>query len=241
MSHAEYEAELQALREQLPEAAQQDNGTVPSKTAAQFYSIDIANRILDQYILGKSLSSICRQAEMPSYGTVMLWAKDHPEFSKLIAIARKVRAIGYEDKAIEEAELLDDPRMVGVAKLKIDTFWKAAEVGNPDVYGKKVSHSGSIDQTGKVVIQVITGFGPLNENLQFPKLNADGTIEKAPPKEIESEIIHATDEQRDKPGNSEGSASPDSGAEERKEECPTEIAGHEDAARSSGDSRPDGV
>jgi hypothetical protein len=231
VSHAEYEAELQALRETLPEIVE---GTIPSKTAAQSYSIEVATRVLDQYILGKSFSSIARMSEMPSHGTLLRWSRENPEFVKLLGIARTCRAVNYEDKALEEAELLDDPRMVGVAKTKIDAYWKAAEVNDPSVYGKKVSHSGSIDSGGKIVVQVITGFGPLNENLQFPKLNADGTIAKAEPKQVTSEVVHAAD------GKPESSTQPDSRNESEAERI-AKVLGHADSSRSHSDRDSGGV
>lgn len=206
MSHEDFDQELNALRETLPTVVEETTGGGKSKTAVQLYSIGLAERIVDYYTQGLSLQSIAQKGEMPSYGTLLKWSKHHPEFSKMLRAVREARAIHFENKAIQEAEDLSDPKEANMAKVKIDTYKWAAEVNDPSIYGKKIEHKGDLGGGGKVIIQVVTGFGPLPPALQFPKLNADGTICKDVQAEVANGAGHpGSDQKADTPGEN-GSA-----------------------------------
>ena len=171
MSRENLEQELQALRENLPTVAEET--TAVSSGYRIFYSVDLAKRIVDHVAQGKSLFAISRMAEMPGYNTLQKWSKDHPEFSKMLRAVREARARHFEDAAIDAAEAAEGK---DADRIKVDTYKWAAEVNDPATYGKKVAHSGEI--AGGTIIQVVTGFGPPPASLDFPKLNADGTIDK---------------------------------------------------------------
>ena len=182
MSNAEIEKELQALRQNLPEVV---HGTTPSKTAAQHYSHDLAKRIVAFRAEGLTLYQISLQNEMPSHSTLIRWTKTHPEFSALLRAVRDSRALIFEDKVLETAE---NAQGKDADRIKLDAYKWAAEVNDPETYGKKVAHSGEVK--GTVVLQVVTGFGPPNAWQTPPKLKADGTIDREE-KEVESEVADA--------------------------------------------------
>lgn len=173
MSHEDFDKELNALRENLPTIVEEATG---SKSVPQIqYSLEIAKRIVDLSIEGISLHAISQRAEMPAYNTLLKWSKQHSEFSKMLRAVREAKALHFEESAIRIAEECNDKDDVPVARLKVETYWKAAEVNDPATYGKKVTHAG--DAQNPVILQVVTGFGAPNEWQTPPKLKADGTIE----------------------------------------------------------------
>ncbi len=188
MSHETFtssaEEELNALRENLPTVVEE---AAPSKSTPQiYYSADLAARILDDYVQGKSLHAISHKAEMPAYSTLLKWSKNHPEFSKMLRSVREARALHFEDLAIRTAERAEGK---DADRLKVDTYIWAAEVNDPASYGKKVTHAG--DASNPMVIQVVTGFGPPNKWQTPPKLREDGTIDKEyeAAQEVKAEVV----------------------------------------------------
>lgn len=150
-------------------------GESGSKSVSRMqYSADLAARILDLYAAGKRLSEIARMAEMPDYNTLLRWAKKHPEFSRGFAAMKTMKALHHEDEALRAAEEADGK---DADRLRFEAHKWAAEVNDPHTYGKKVTVGG--DASNPIVLQVITGFGPPNPWQTPPKLNADGTIQKA--------------------------------------------------------------
>lgn len=150
--------------------------TAASKTVSNIpYSAGLAERITALYAEGMSLHKIAQKAEMPAYGTLIRWAKKHPELSKMLRAVRDARALHFEDKAIQSAE---DATGKDADRLKFEAYKWGAEVNDPATYGKKVAHD--VQGPGaQVVIQVVTGFGPPNPWQTPPKLNPDGTIDKS--------------------------------------------------------------
>jgi hypothetical protein len=182
VSHEDFNQELNALRENLPTTVEE---AVASKSVEKmFYSHELAERIIDAYSQGTSLLAISRKSEMPAYSTLLKWSKNHPEFSKMLRAVREARALHFEDAAIEAAE---NAQGKDADRLKFEAYKWGAEVNDPATYGKKLAHSGQL--AGGITLQVVTGFGPPNEWQTPPKLNADGTIDKSPPKDVESEVV----------------------------------------------------
>jgi hypothetical protein len=55
------------------------------------YTADIADRILDRLLRGRTLREVCADDGMPAYGTVRLWVtKDHEGFAARYRRARKL-------------------------------------------------------------------------------------------------------------------------------------------------------
>lgn len=233
MSHEDFtlrEEELNALRENLPATVEE---AVSEKFYPVAYSRDLAKRICNYVAEGETLKAIARKNGMPDLGTLIRWKRDNADFAKMLRAVRETRAYLFEDKAIEEADALDDPKMVGVAKVKIDTYWKAAEANDPTVYGKKVEHKGEIGHSVKI-FKVHTGFGPLPEALQFPKLNPDGTIQKVI-KEVQNEVSH----EHNGAGDQDGSRTAHTEGHTGSAESPrSEDARHGSVDRESGGVKP---
>jgi hypothetical protein len=187
VSHDDFNQELNALREKLP-ALGDENSPGPEAPLAVYYSPEIAKRAHNYALEGLTLSAISRKTGMPALGTLIRWSKENGEFAKMLRSARSARALLLEEKALEIADELEDPKMVGVAKVRSDIYWRGAEVADPATYGKKIEHKGDISTTVKFV-KVHTGFGPLPDALKFPELNPDGTIKKDPPKDVKAEIV----------------------------------------------------
>lgn len=172
MSHANAELEqaLQALRESIP-------SVVPGVHTERgvYYSKDLAVQIAAQYAEGRSLHKISQVPGMPAYATLQDWAKYKPEFREALSAMREIRALHFEDAAIEAAEGVECPADVPAARLKAEMYWKAAEVNDPARYGKKVTHAGDASNPIKIVVH--TGWTePLNEFQKSPELGADGLI-----------------------------------------------------------------
>ena len=213
MSHEkDFAKELEALRENLPTVIE---GPTDSKSISQIpYSLNLAQRIVNYALEGLSLRKIALKGEMPAYTTLLRWSKEHPEFSKMFAAARKARALHYEESAIAVAENTHDKDEVPAARLLVETYKWAAEVNDPEIYGKKIAHSGDAGGA-QVVLNVVTGFGPPNKWQTPPKLKPDGTIDvEATDYEVSdgpSEQRSPKDDERDQnTGEAQGSAASDS-------------------------------
>lgn len=226
MSHEDFNAELDALRENLPASVEEIGA---SKSVEKIsYNIDLANRICEQVAQGKSLQAISRMGEMPSYPTLIRWSKENAELSKMLRAVRETRARLFEDAAIEAAENASGK---DADRLKVETYKWAAEVNDPTTYGKKVAHSGEVK--GGITLQVVTGFGAPNAWQTPPKLKADGTIDREI--EVTSEEVNGRSKEHGTERSNEVDAQRDQNSPEQ-----TQVAsGHADAPVSgSGSSEP---
>lgn len=121
----------------------------------RFYSLEVAHAITDKYIEGSSISKICQEPGMPSYGTVMRWLKTKDEFRELMDASRELRAYHMEEAALEAADAPMDKDEVPQARLRYDSRVWAASVHNPERYGRKTTISG--DSKRPIVFNVSTG------------------------------------------------------------------------------------
>jgi hypothetical protein len=97
------------------------NGPRKHKPRAQVrYTEELANRICEKLAQGKTLTSICKGAGMPSEAAVRKWAMDGGEFADKYARARE---IGYHKMADDILNIADHPdeRTVNRDRLRIDT------------------------------------------------------------------------------------------------------------------------
>lgn len=129
--------------------------TLADRRYNHLYSPDLAERILDRYISGTSLHKLAQDPGMPSYATLLRWVKDHPEFAPEFEKARLLRAVHFEEKAIQAAESATSPQDTPAERLRYDAYRWAAEVSDGARYGKKVTHSGDPDRP--IIFQVTTG------------------------------------------------------------------------------------
>ena len=155
------------------------HGTVESPLASRasyvLYSSDIAEAAHDLFLAGMSLHKISQLDGMPSYGSLLRWYKDTPEFRALIDGARATRALHHEEEALRAADEVTYKDDVPAARLKFDAHVWAAEVSDPSKYGKKTMLSGDPDRP--LVFQISTGV-PERLDPKVIELNADGTVKE---------------------------------------------------------------
>jgi hypothetical protein len=72
------------------------------------YTAEIADRILDELMAGRTLADLCSEPGMPASGTIRLWAKEDRE--GFAARYRQAREIGYDTMADEILAIADDDR-----------------------------------------------------------------------------------------------------------------------------------
>lgn len=107
---------------------------------------------------GNSVTKVCREDGMPTYGTVCRWRRESPEFDKALDQALQDKADFLTDEALEVAkDLVDNDRkkMVDVAAttLLTDQYWKKATADKPRKYSPKLTHSGDPDNPISIVIE----------------------------------------------------------------------------------------
>lgn len=138
--------------------------------AASTYSDELADRICDELMLGKSMLKICEREGMPSETTVYRWLQsdEHPGFREKYAQARELQAermldeiLQIADDTANDTEYGDSgPRAnaewIARSRLKVDSRKWAMSKLAPKKYGDKVALT---DGEGKPlaapVIQII--------------------------------------------------------------------------------------
>lgn len=129
------------------------------------YTQEISDYICEQLAEGRSLISICKDANAPSRSTINRWIREYEEFGANIARAREEQADYYLDKQIEYTELAtgDDYQL---RKFQADNLkWVASKL-RPKKYGDKLEvkneHSGSIavEATLSPLSEIISEFKP---------------------------------------------------------------------------------
>jgi hypothetical protein len=67
------------------------------------YCEETANLIFERLCEGESLTTICKDAEMPAISTVYHWRKRFPEFNAMLRLAREIQAELFCDTAMQMA------------------------------------------------------------------------------------------------------------------------------------------
>lgn len=141
----------------------------------QFKTPDTINSIEEMYLEGYSLHAISQMDGMPSYGALLRWMKDDADFRKRLDVARQVRARHFEEEAIRLAMAATIKEDVPAARLQFDACVWAAEVNNPQMYGKKTTIAGDLEHPP--VFYISTGV-PEKQDDKPIELNPDGTIKE---------------------------------------------------------------
>lgn len=149
----------------------------------QFYKPEVCDKILALYVEGNSLYKIADMEGMPAYNTMLKWLKDRPEFKKQYDTARELRAIHFEEKALEAAERATCKDDTPSQRLKFDAYKWAAEVHDGARYGKKTTVQG--DPNKPITFTVVTGV-PASEHIKPVELDERGIV-----KQVEEEIVEA--------------------------------------------------
>src|SRR3954466_14417363 len=63
------------------------------------YCDELAYRVLDAVAAGRKIDEFTSEEWSPSWSTVYLWARVHPEFSQALARAREIAAARYAESA----------------------------------------------------------------------------------------------------------------------------------------------
>lgn len=128
------------------------------------YTDEIADKIVEQHMLGSSLRAICHGKKgYPPVTTVYRWMQENHRFKTRILEARQMRAFYFENKVMEEAESIDE-KNYNAQRVKIDAAKWLAQVNNPDVFGNKTKISG--DASAPLAIVVDTGIHREEEDSQ---------------------------------------------------------------------------
>jgi hypothetical protein len=141
---------------------------------------EIEDQITEMYEGGVSLTEIGRTEALPSYPTILRHIKDSESFRKKIEAARTVRALHFEERALEQAESALSKDDVPQARLAFDANVWAAEVNDPMRYGKKTTLTG--DPSKPIAFTIVTGV-PVADDAKTIELNADGTVKQDCPGE----------------------------------------------------------
>jgi len=133
------------------------------------YSEDVADRILDLIIEGKTLREIEAVEGLPSKSTILRWVAKHEEFAKLYALAQEAKMEGFADELLEIADdgrndwmRANDEENAGYrengeamrrSQIRISTRQWLMERLKPKKYGSKVdvNHGGNVGLTVEVV------------------------------------------------------------------------------------------
>lgn len=105
------------------------------------YTQGLAVAICERVASGEALAVIAREADMPSYPTIMDWLKTNTDFAFMYRQAREDQADTLADQIISIADSVrdcTDSAKVNAARLACDARkWVAAKL-KPKVYGERV-------------------------------------------------------------------------------------------------------
>jgi hypothetical protein len=136
------------------------------------YSIELANDILEKYVDGQSLFAISQIPGMPSYPTILRWARDSKKMADAFERARVTRAINLEERALALADLHIDKDDAPGERLRFDILRWGAETHDAQRFGKKVTHAGDPDRP--IILQVQTGVPEPSVHQQVIELDSSG-------------------------------------------------------------------
>ena len=148
---------------------------VADRAAYQYRTPENKTAIVEAYMAGNSLHKIAQIGGMPSYGSILRWAKEDSEFRAELESARTIRGWHHEEQALLAADGVLDKNDVPAARLKFDANVWAAEVNNPTMYGKRTTIAG--DAGRPLQFTILTGV-PQRDDEKAIELNKDGTIKE---------------------------------------------------------------
>lgn len=101
------------------------------------FSEEIAEKILDSLMDGKSLRWICTADDMPHRATIIRWMSDNADFATRCARAREMQADLMDDLILDTAEETT-PENAAASRVKIAAYqWRASKLA-PKKYGEKL-------------------------------------------------------------------------------------------------------
>jgi hypothetical protein len=119
------------------------------------YNEAVAEEILAQLALGKSLASICKDRRMPTYRTVISWlVRDFRGFAERYWVARRAQCIHLSEQIITIADEAIGADMAGanVAKLRCDARkWTLARMDSGR-WGEQIAHQHQVSGRAEINI-----------------------------------------------------------------------------------------
>jgi len=116
------------------------------------YSEDIANRICDELIEGRSMRDICAAPGMPNRTTVLRWMDADEAFAAKCARAREMQADYMDDLILDTANACTADT-AQADKVKISAYqWRASKLA-PKKYGDKLD----LNHGGGVQVAIVSG------------------------------------------------------------------------------------
>jgi hypothetical protein len=129
--------------------------------AEETYTQEIADKICEEIVAGKTMIQICQMKDMPSARTVRRWLRRHPEFERAHWQARKLSAATLADEARDIADDTSSDRYsdakgisrtdigaINRARLMVDIRLKLASKYWPERFGERIEQR--IEQTVEV-------------------------------------------------------------------------------------------
>jgi hypothetical protein len=117
------------------------------------FTQEMADRICDWLIIGKSLTSFCKESNTPTLKTVYNWLEKHPTFLQQYMRARDIQADVRVDMMMDIADSqVNDQIELRQNELRIDTIkWTASKI-KPKKYGNLVQTEDVTQGSRKLVI-----------------------------------------------------------------------------------------
>lgn len=131
--------------------------------ASPTYTDETRETVIERLSEGESLASICRDAEMPCYRTIQLWAEADKNFASEIMRAREIGYMHRADKAVADAKVAED---AAKGRLALDAErWYLGKLSNAFSDNKAHRHELTGKDGGAVAIK--------REGPDLTKLSAD--------------------------------------------------------------------
>ena len=118
---------------------------------------ELSDNISKQLMLGKPLTRICQDKNMPSLSKVYDWINSDQSFAKLIDRSRRIGSQYYLDKMIDELENASSKDTSLLREKLIHYRWMASKL-LPGIYGDKTT----VETDSKIEI---TWNVPINNNV----------------------------------------------------------------------------
>jgi hypothetical protein len=120
------------------------------------YSDELAADICLRIANGRSVNSICTDADMPSKTSIYEWLNKHSQFTDMYREAVNQRADFHFDEMLDIADdVIPETAEVARAKLRIDTRKWVISRMNPRKYGDKADGSEADEDTAQPIEVVV--------------------------------------------------------------------------------------
>jgi hypothetical protein len=115
------------------------------------FRYELAMLICQEVAKGRTMADIGNDPDFPPLHVINHWKRSQVMFAEELKLARRQRAETYHDRVAEIAENAAELRYsskedIANAKLATDQYKWLAERGDPEKFGSKVTHEGSLEK-----------------------------------------------------------------------------------------------